>query len=57
MGEQLLIGGLTVDADRSGWYVADSPFGGYNQSDIGRQRGLEGFEQYLETKIIAMPPA
>ena len=35
------------------WYGADSPFGGYKASGVGRQNGLEGFEQYLETKAIA----
>jgi aldehyde dehydrogenase (NAD+) len=35
------------------WYGADSPYGGYKQSGIGRQNGLEGFEQYLETKAVA----
>ena len=29
------------------------PFGGYKASGVGRQNGLEGFEQYLETKAIA----
>ncbi|WP_375484233.1 aldehyde dehydrogenase family protein [uncultured Mycobacterium sp.] len=37
------------------WYGADSPFGGYKMSGIGRQNGLEGFEQYLQTKVIAYP--
>ncbi len=37
------------------WYGADAPFGGYKASGIGRQNGLEGFEQYLETKTIAGP--
>ena len=37
------------------WYGADSPFGGYKASGIGRQNGLEGFEQYLETKTYAGP--
>lgn len=36
-------------------YGADLPFGGYKASGIGRQNGLEGFEQYLETKAIALP--
>jgi aldehyde dehydrogenase (NAD+) len=36
-------------------YGADVPFGGYKASGIGRQNGLEGFEQYLETKSVAMP--
>ena len=35
------------------WYGADSPYGGYKQSGVGRQCGREGFEQYLETKAIA----
>jgi len=37
------------------WYGADSPYGGYKWSGIGRQNGLEGFEQYLETKAVAWP--
>jgi aldehyde dehydrogenase (NAD+) len=37
------------------WYGADSPYGGYKDSGIGRQCGVEGFEQYLETKAIAWP--
>jgi aldehyde dehydrogenase (NAD+) len=37
------------------WYGADSPYGGYKASGIGRQCGVEGFEQYLETKAIAWP--
>ncbi|HWE56881.1 MAG TPA: aldehyde dehydrogenase family protein [Acidimicrobiales bacterium] len=39
------------------WYGADSPFGGYKASGIGRQGGLEGFEQYTETKALAGPLA
>jgi aldehyde dehydrogenase (NAD+) len=35
------------------WYGADSPYGGYKQSGVGRQNGLEGFEQYVETKAVA----
>lgn len=37
------------------WYGADSPYGGYKASGIGRQNGIEGFEQYLETKAVAWP--
>jgi aldehyde dehydrogenase (NAD+) len=37
------------------WYGADSPYGGYKGSGIGRQCGVEGFEQYLETKAVAWP--
>jgi len=34
------------------FYGADAPFGGYKNSGVGRQCGVEGFEQYLETKTI-----
>ena len=37
------------------WYGADSPYGGYKTSGIGRQCGIEGFEQHLETKAVAYP--
>jgi aldehyde dehydrogenase (NAD+) len=35
------------------WYGADSPYGGYKTSGLGRQNGIEGFGQYLETKSAA----
>jgi aldehyde dehydrogenase (NAD+) len=35
------------------WYAADVPFGGYKQSGIGREMGIAGFEEYLETKAVA----
>ena len=37
------------------WYSADMPFGGYKASGIGREMGVAGFEEYLETKAIALP--
>jgi aldehyde dehydrogenase (NAD+) len=39
------------------WYGGDSPYGGYKDSGIGRQCGIEGLDQYLETKTIAWPLA
>lgn len=36
------------------WYGADGPYGGYKTSGIGRQNGLEGFETYLETKLVGL---
>ncbi|MCI5746285.1 aldehyde dehydrogenase family protein [Eubacterium pyruvativorans] len=33
-------------------YNISMPFGGYKQSGIGREGGIEGFEEYLETKSI-----
>jgi aldehyde dehydrogenase (NAD+) len=35
------------------WYSDDTAQGGYKASGIGRQNGLEGFEQYLETNSVA----
>jgi aldehyde dehydrogenase (NAD+) len=32
----------------------DVPFGGYKSSGIGRQNGIEGFNQYLEVKSLAL---
>ena len=36
------------------WYGADMPYGGYKDSGIGRQNGIEGFETYLETKLVGI---
>ena len=44
----------TVSVNGGVMYGADSPFGGYKASGIGRQNGIEGFEQYLETKTIGV---
>jgi aldehyde dehydrogenase (NAD+) len=37
------------------WYGADAPFGGYKQSGVGRQCGIEGLEIFTETKTVAWP--
>jgi aldehyde dehydrogenase (NAD+) len=37
------------------YYGADAPFGGYKSSGVGRQNGIEGFEQHLQTKTIGYP--
>ena len=31
------------------------PFGGYKESGHGREHGLAGFEEYLETKTVGLP--
>jgi len=36
-------------------YAADTPFGGYKASGIGRQNGVAGFDQYTEIKSVAYP--
>ncbi|HKT01227.1 MAG TPA: aldehyde dehydrogenase [Rugosimonospora sp.] len=45
----------TVAVNGGVWYHADAPFGGYKQSGIGREMGVAGFEEYLETKLVAEP--
>ncbi|GAA4136910.1 aldehyde dehydrogenase [Actinomadura keratinilytica] len=47
----------TVSVNGGVWYAADVPFGGYKQSGIGREMGVAGFEEYLETKAIAESPS
>jgi aldehyde dehydrogenase (NAD+) len=37
------------------WFSPDAPFGGYKESGTGREMGVAGFEEYLETKLIAEP--
>lgn len=44
----------TINVNGGNFYAADAPFGGYKQSGVGREMGLEGFEEYLETKTIAI---
>ena len=43
----------TVNVNGGVFYGVDVPFGGYKQSGIGREMGVAGFEEYLETKSIA----
>jgi len=45
----------TIGVNGGLWYSPDVPFGGYKQSGIGREMGVAGFEEYLQTKSIAEP--
>ena len=45
----------TLGVNGGMWFGPDTPFGGYKQSGIGREHGLEGFEEYVQTKAIGMP--
>ena len=44
----------TININGGNFYSGDAPFGGYKQSGIGREMGLEGFEEYLESKTVAI---
>ncbi|HEX7521286.1 MAG TPA: aldehyde dehydrogenase family protein, partial [Acidimicrobiia bacterium] len=46
----------TISVNGGMWFGPDSPFGGYRQSGNGREHGVEGFGEYLETKTIGLPP-
>jgi aldehyde dehydrogenase (NAD+) len=46
----------TLAVNGAMWFAVDTPFGGYRQSGVGRENGVLGFEEYLETKVIALPP-
>lgn len=45
----------TVAVNGGQWFGPDSPFGGYKESGLGREHGIPGFEEYLETKTIGLP--
>ena len=45
----------TLNINGANFFAPDAPFGGYKQSGIGREMGVEGFEEYLETKTVAIP--
>jgi aldehyde dehydrogenase (NAD+) len=42
-----------ININQGQFFSPDMPFGGYKQSGIGREMGVPGFEEYLETKVIA----
>jgi aldehyde dehydrogenase (NAD+) len=45
----------TVAINGGQWFDPESPFGGYKQSGIGREWGVEGLEDFLETKTMSYP--
>ena len=45
----------TIAVNGGVWFSPDAPFGGYKQSGVGREMGVAGFEEYLETKTVAEP--
>ncbi|MGB0189806.1 MAG: aldehyde dehydrogenase family protein [Nocardioides sp.] len=45
----------TIAVNGGVWFSPDAPFGGYKQSGLGREMGVAGFEEYLETTYVALP--
>src|SRR5881409_2589759 len=52
LAERLEYGLIGVN-DASG-YTHEIPFGGFKQSGLGREGGVEGIDQYLETKSVVV---
>lgn len=55
MSERLKAGTVWVNTYRAVSYT--SPFGGYKQSGIGRESGLEAIKEYLQTKSVWLAQA
>ncbi len=53
MARRIRTGTLSVNGGQ--WFGPDTPFGGYKESGSGREHGVQGFEEYLETKSIGLP--
>ena len=53
VGRRIRTGTLSLNGGI--WYGADAPFGGYKDSGIGRQCGIEGLEIFTETKTVGWP--
>ncbi len=47
----------TFSINGGNYFSPDAPFGGYKQSGIGREMGIAGLEEFLESKTFAVPVA
>ena len=52
VGRRIRTGTLSINGGN--YSAPDSPFGGYEQSGIGREMGVAGLEEFLERKTFAM---
>ena len=53
VARRMRTGTVELNGNPAGWHA---PFGGFKDSGIGREAGLEGFDNYVETKAIGLPP-
>ncbi|MEZ4218007.1 MAG: aldehyde dehydrogenase family protein [Myxococcota bacterium] len=53
VGRRIRTGTMSING--AAYFSVDAPFGGYRESGIGRENGSMGFEEYLETKLVASP--
>ncbi|MEZ5502263.1 MAG: aldehyde dehydrogenase family protein [Halioglobus sp.] len=53
LARRIRSGSLSING--AGFFGADAPFGGYKQSGVGREMGLEGLLEYTETKTVGFP--
>ena len=53
VARRMRTGTVELNGNPAGWHA---PFGGFKDSGIGREAGLEGFDDYVETKAIGLPP-
>lgn len=44
----------TFSINGGNYFTPDAPFGGYKQSGIGREMGVAGLEEFMETKTFAV---
>jgi aldehyde dehydrogenase (NAD+) len=44
----------TFGINGGNYFAPDVPFGGYKQSGVGREMGVAGLEEFLETKTLAV---
>ncbi|ROO87999.1 aldehyde dehydrogenase (NAD+) [Actinocorallia herbida] len=45
----------SIGVNGGGFTAPDTPYGGYKQSGVGREFGVEGLEGFLETKALGIP--
>ncbi len=55
MSESLEAGSVWVNTYRDVSYT--TPFGGYKKSGIGRENGIEGIKEFLQTKAVWLSTA